>query len=367
MRLSPIHQSPEQQLATSSQGVLSVAQEQKQKMEDMAKAIENLGETAKDKSEEARGFQSVVENLQATNKSITELKDYVDHPEVVVRKLEEVKSASLITNKLLKKISENKAPETKFPETQKISIEGVKVITVKGDDGKTPTPEQLKALIKPLIPPPVHGKDYVLTAKDKKDIARSIDVPIVEKVIQKTEVIRERPIVTNEIREVAVGDEPDEVIAKINQSKKRIDAKRVGGLEEVIQLAQEFGSNPQGQYVNVGGANPLILLSNGVRVTDYVTEINFSTNITPVYSGNGRVTLTASGGGGTTYTETPSGTIDGVNKAFTTLNTITTVINFAIGGTFIHPAEYSFSGSTITFVTAPNASLSGLSFTVIYQ
>jgi len=62
------------------------------------------------------------------------------------------------------------------------------------------------------------GKDYVLTEKDRKAIAKTIEVPIVEKVVETivekhTEVIREMPIVTNEIVrettevEVAVLDE----------------------------------------------------------------------------------------------------------------------------------------------------------------
>jgi hypothetical protein len=37
----------------------------------------------------------------------------------------------------------------------------------------------------------IDGKDYVLTSKDKKEIASSIDVPIVEKIIERTEVIKE--------------------------------------------------------------------------------------------------------------------------------------------------------------------------------
>lgn len=58
------------------------------------------------------------------------------------------------------------------------------------------------------------GDSYVLSEKDKQEIAQSVNVPVVEKVVEtiveKTEVIREVPIVTNqvtnEIREVAVLD-----------------------------------------------------------------------------------------------------------------------------------------------------------------
>ena len=41
------------------------------------------------------------------------------------------------------------------------------------------------------------GKDYVLTEQDKKDIAKSITVPVVEKIIEKTEIITEQGISYN--------------------------------------------------------------------------------------------------------------------------------------------------------------------------
>ncbi len=64
--------------------------------------------------------------------------------------------------------------------------------------------------------------------------------------------------------------------------------------------------------------------------------------------------------------ETPSGTIDGMNAAFTTSISITLVVALFLNGGFIHPAQYSATGSTITFVSPPDASYSGLPFTVIY-
>lgn len=162
-------------------------------------------------------------------------------------------------------------------------------------------------------------------------------------------------------------DMPDQIIEKIHLSKKLIAPHRIDGLLNALKVVDQIGKNPTGKLENVGGANPLIMLSSGVRISDFITEINFSTNLTAVYSGSGRVTLTATGGGGTTYSETPTGAINGSNKAYTTAHAITTIINFAINGQYIHPAEYSVSGTTITFVTALDASLSGTGFTVIYQ
>lgn len=68
------------------------------------------------------------------------------------------------------------------------------------------------------------------------------------------------------------------------------------------------------------------------------------------------------------YTETPAGLINGSNKTYTVAHTITNVYSFAINGQFLHPtADYTFSGTTITLVTALDASLSGDPFTITYS
>ena len=64
----------------------------------------------------------------------------------------------------------------------------------------------LLAKIPDFIPPPLKGDSYVLTEDDKQVIAKSIKVPIVEKVIEKTE-IREVPIVTEITKENDVTSE----------------------------------------------------------------------------------------------------------------------------------------------------------------
>lgn len=74
----------------------------------------------------------------------------------------------------------------------------------------------------------------------------------------------------------------------------------------------------------------------------------------------------SSSGAATVYSETPVGAINGINTVYTVSNTITTVIGFWINGQFIHPSEYSATGTTITFVTALDASLSGTGFTISF-
>lgn len=65
-------------------------------------------------------------------------------------------------------------------------------------------------------------------------------------------------------------------------------------------------------------------------------------------------------------TETPSGTINGTNKEFTTVAEIGSVLSFAINGMAITDDEYTISGNTITFTTAIPADLSGKSFRIAY-
>lgn len=85
--------------------------------------------------------------------------------------------------------------------------------------------------------------------------------------------------------------------------------------------------------------------------------------------------LTSAGGASiTVYTETPSGLINGSNTTYTTLHTITSIFSFAINGQYLHPqdiaagtGDYTFTGSTITFLTALPAALSGTAFTIVYM
>lgn len=70
------------------------------------------------------------------------------------------------------------------------------------------------------------GESYILTDEDKKVIASSIEVPIVEKVIEKTKtVIRETPIVTEITKEVL----PDDIAEKLNTLEAAIDVSVIKG------------------------------------------------------------------------------------------------------------------------------------------
>lgn len=117
------------------------------------------------------------------------------------------------------------------------------------------------------------GDNYVLTDEDKAEIALSIDVPVVEKVIEKVEVIKEQPIVTNnvtnEIKEVAVTDKAEVIVDKLESLKEeaRLDITAIKGLddyEETYKLARKPRKTEQ-IYMAGGGSNtpsPIQSVSN---------------------------------------------------------------------------------------------------------
>lgn len=308
------------------------------------KAIKSLHETAKDKSHEILGFTGVVKSLNKNNKAVTDLGNTINNPAKVVEKLDEIKSSSLVTNQKLDKIYKKDFPVPKdFPTEMNVSLKGISLVKIKGEKGDT-------------------GNEGKRGEKGERGD-------------QGTQGIKgergakgEKGDTGSDGKKGEKGkDGRDGKDGKDGTDGENIDPKLVKSMENALRVVDSFGKNPVGAYQNVGGANPLIMLSNGVRISDFITELNFSTNVTAVYSGSGRVTLTATGGGSTTFSETPSGTIDGANKVFTTLHTITTVINFALNGQFIHPSEYTAVGTTVTFTTAPDVTLSGLPFTIIYS
>lgn len=77
-----------------------------------------------------------------------------------------------------------------------------------------------------------------------------------------------------------------------------------------------------------------------------------------------RLLVTVSGGGSTiVYNDTVSGTINSSNTIFTVPNTIAYAIAlFLAGEPYQQGVDYTISGTTITFTTPPDISLSGQPF-----
>lgn len=130
--------------------------------------------------------------------------------------------------------------------------------------------------IKPIIGLPGKkgdkGDSYILTEKDKTEIAGKIKVPVVEKIVLKTETVKE-PIVTQEIKqeikEVAIYETAQQIRDKLESLKEdeRLDRSAVKGLEAALQeLRGLIAAVPRGR---VGGA----------RKIQYTRSINLTSQV----------------------------------------------------------------------------------------
>lgn len=154
-----------------------------------------------------------------------------------------------------------------FPKEIEMSLKGVQVITLKGDKGDT----------------------YQLTNTDKKEIASLVKVPVVEKVIEKTETIIEKPIVTNEIKEVAVSDTGSEIVEKVNElpiddESLKIDFAHIKNAPEFKNGNYYGGSGIKeiipGANISVDNSNPgYPVVSSTGGSGGGVTSINADTTV----------------------------------------------------------------------------------------
>mgnify|MGYP001614703779 CR=1 FL=1 len=222
-------------------------------------------------------FQNVVEE------KITDLKDRITHSS------QEVISILKQTEMMMDKFS---------------SVE-----RLKGDVGKSPTDEELIVIIKPLIPEPIKGDNYILTQQDKKDIAKSIPVPIFEKIVET--IIEKQPIITNEIKEIAIIETAEKIRDKIESLKdnERVDKSAIKGLTEELEKLKSFIQSGQGR--SFGG-----VLSVGVRV------------------------------------ETPVGIVNGINTIFVAYKYPKYVVGDGI--TYFEGNGYTYSGKTLTMTIPPS-------------
>lgn len=92
------------------------------------------------------------------------------------------------------------------------------------------------------------GSDYIITEQDYKQIAQLVEVPVVEKVIEKTEtvireipgetireIVREMPTVTEVVREVALTDSGEKIVEKLNTTTESVDMSVIKGLRDVVE------------------------------------------------------------------------------------------------------------------------------------
>lgn len=142
----------------------------------------------------------------------------------------------------------------------------------KGDKGDTP-------VVGIDFKQPQDGKDYILTEADKKSIASTIKVPIVTKVIEKTEVIKERPIITNNVKEVAKYESPEQISAKLNTLTESVDFNVIRGLKNWMNNLQRLVKEQHNGGSGASGGGMGNTIHESISVNASSTYIETSNNI----------------------------------------------------------------------------------------
>lgn len=207
--------------------------------------------------------------------------------------------------------------------TREVELKGVSVVTIKGDkgdkpklgedyhvpkDGHTLTDEELLAIITPLIPEVADGKTP--TREELLSLIHPL-IPIVKDGETPTE--EQLLALIKPLIPVVKDGSPDtgaEIIKKINDANGLIDQSMIKDLESTLEVLRNG-------LVNLGGyvATP----------TQFVDD------------------------------ETPTGAINGSNTTFVLSKTPLTgsLKVYANGQRMRVTEDYTFSGRTITFLTAP--------------
>ncbi len=146
-------------------------------------------------------------------------------------------------------------------------------------------------------------------------------------------------------------DSPAQIADKLNTLDGAIEAKVIKGLPDYSADIQKVNKRIDTSDLRWHGGG--------------LSTVSHDSTLTG--SGTPSSPLSVVSVGPTTYSETPVGLINSSNTVYTTLHTITTVFVLAINGQFIHPSEYTVTGAGFTMGTALDSSLSGTSFTIVYQ
>jgi len=117
-----------------------------------------------------------------------------------------------------------------------------------------PTIEELFEKIKPLIPPPIKGDNYILTVKDKNEIASKIKPTTVDRVIERVEV----PIITEkivkEVKEVALNESAEKTRDKLESLKKgeKLTIQAIEDLADILAELRKWRGEVV-TFMNLGG------------------------------------------------------------------------------------------------------------------
>lgn len=230
MKKADIFKKSDEILAENSSSTISAIKENTAKVEENTKAIKELHQSSKDRSESIMGFTGTIKRLD-------DLKE-IAKQDKLIRKVEEVKSASLISNRLLKEIKEKKIPEPKeFPKKIAVEIEGAELLTIKGAKGekgdKGEKGEKGDSIKGEKGDQGIQGiKGETGPKGDKGDKGENGINGIDGK----------------DGRDGNDGspDTPDEIIEKINSSKEYINPERIRGLRGIMKQVDDIGKFPRG-------------------------------------------------------------------------------------------------------------------------
>lgn len=185
------------------------------------------------------------------------------------------------------------------------------------------------------------GDSYVLTEADKEEIASKIKP--VEKVIEKTTIRTEVPIVKNFTKEIKVPSEiPNDIyesLDELQQNYKKIDAALKDG-------------KPGKEIKLIGGPNGIFLYVNGVK-KGIVKTLNIAGAGVTHSIVNGMHTITVAGGGGANIeSEKVTGVQAGAEVTLdldTLSEAFTKVIQVTRQGQVLTPGtHWSVAGSLLT-------------------
>lgn len=267
MKKAEIHKTPEEKLASNTEGVVSAVKKSNEKLDTVAKTIKDLIHTTKDKSIDMEGFTGVMNSVNKTKDSVS-------------RKLDEVKSANLATNITLKKILEKPQKEVQKVELvnhkQDKEVQKVEVINHKEDKEV----QKIEFVNKDAE---LAGAFFsLLKGKDGKDGRDGADAVVDEKKIIDTiskkipkpkdgKDADEQEIIKSVLKQIpkpkdgsdGSPDTPDEIVEKINDAKKKIKAKQVEGLAELMRETHERDTmNQVGYSTGVGDISLLFFVQD---------------------------------------------------------------------------------------------------------
>lgn len=197
------------------------------------------------------------------------------------------------------------------------------------------------------------GDNYVLNEEDKKEIAGMIEPPVMEKVIEKTKIVREQPIdrTVTIVKEVAVTEPADIIVEKINKSKNKIN-------KNIIDFSDEELSDTIIKLIK----KKKLLNSNDINGLEGFSRDGINYKFEELMHGGGSSTASI------TYSSDLSSQCDGNNKIFTIPTNSSIILLTGTDSPLIYKptTDYTVSGTTLTLTSAVNAPSLGSTLIVTY-